>query len=81
MLTVDRRLVQHFDWTLLGLMVLLLLMGLVNLHSASNVSVGFSDELRRQLMSLGVGAGLAALGQGPRPGGCGHACYQCMPCS
>ena len=61
MLTVDRRLVQHFDWTLLGLMVLLLLMGLVNLHSASSVSVGLSDELRRQIMSLGVGAGLAAL--------------------
>ena len=45
----------------LGLMALLLLMGLVNLHSASSVTVGFSDELRRQLMSMGVGAGLAAL--------------------
>ena len=61
MLTVDRRLIQHFDWMLFGLVALLLAMGIVNLHSASSVSVGFSDEVRRQLMSLAVGAALGAL--------------------
>ncbi|MFP8877864.1 MAG: rod shape-determining protein RodA, partial [Myxococcota bacterium] len=61
MLTVDRRLIQHFDWMLFGLVALLLVMGIVNLHSASSVSVGVSDEVRRQLMSLAVGASLGAL--------------------
>jgi rod shape determining protein RodA len=61
LLTVDRRLIQHFDWMLFGLVALLLVMGIVNLHSASSVSVGVSDEVRRQLMSLAVGASLGAL--------------------
>ncbi|MGE4652762.1 MAG: rod shape-determining protein RodA [Myxococcota bacterium] len=61
MLTIDRRLIQHFDWMLFGLVALLLAMGIVNLHSASSVSVGVSDEVRRQLMSLALGALLGAL--------------------
>jgi rod shape determining protein RodA len=55
-LGVDRRLLQNFDWMLLGLVVVLAAMGIVNLISATHTSGGLSDEVRRQLLSLGVGA-------------------------
>ena len=53
---IDRRLLQNFDWTLLGLATVLVTIGLVNLHSATYTDVGFSDELRRQLFSLALGS-------------------------
>jgi rod shape determining protein RodA len=56
LLTIDRRAVQNFDWTLLGLVAVLVGMGLVNLMSATHTGLGVSDELRRQLISLGIGA-------------------------
>ena len=56
MLTIDRRAIQNFDWTLLGLAAALVGMGLVNLMSATHTDVGVSDEVSRQLISLGIGA-------------------------
>ena len=56
MLRIDRRVVQNFDWTLLGLSLALLAAGLVNLHSATHVGEGISQTLKHQLLWLGVGA-------------------------
>jgi rod shape determining protein RodA len=53
---VDRRVVQNFDGLLFGLVTGLVVIGLVNLASASHTDVGISDALRRQLVSLGIGA-------------------------
>ncbi|MGH7338329.1 MAG: FtsW/RodA/SpoVE family cell cycle protein, partial [Myxococcota bacterium] len=58
---IDRRSVQNFDWTLLALIVLLVAAGLVNLYSATWVPEGLSDEMRRQLLSLGIGAAVAVV--------------------
>jgi rod shape determining protein RodA len=55
MLAIDRRLVQNFDWVLLGLVVVLTAMGFVNLFSSTHAGAGMSDEVRRQLLSLAVG--------------------------
>jgi rod shape determining protein RodA len=56
LLGIDRRLLQNFDWMLLFLVVVLLGLGLVNLFSATHpASGGLSDEMRRQLTSLGIG--------------------------
>ena len=60
---LDRRNVQNFDWMLLGIVGLLILFGIVNLMSATHSGSGesvLSDELRRQLISLGIG-GVAML--------------------
>jgi rod shape determining protein RodA len=54
--TIDRRAVQNFDWMLFGLVVVLVAVGLLNLASSTHTGVGLSDELRRQLLSLGIGA-------------------------
>ena len=54
---VDRSPIQHFDWVLSGLVVLLALMGLVNLVSAAASGVeGGSDIVGRQMtvMALSV---------------------------
>lgn len=56
MFGIDRRLFQNFDWALLGLIVVLLVMGLVNLNSATHTEVGISEDLRRQLISIGIGS-------------------------
>ena len=61
MLGIDRRSIQNFDWTLLGLIGLLSIAGLVNLYSATWVADGLSDEMRRQLISLGIGAVVAVI--------------------
>jgi rod shape determining protein RodA len=61
LLGIDRRSIQNFDWTLLGLIVLLSIAGLVNLYSATWIADGLSDEMRRQLISLGIGAVVAAI--------------------
>jgi len=58
---IDRRSIQNFDWTLLALIALLTAAGLVNLYSATSTSEGLSDEMRRQLVSLGIGATAAAI--------------------
>jgi len=60
-LRIDRRSIQNFDWTLLGLITLLAAAGLVNLYSATGSPDGLSDEMRRQLVSFGLGAAVAAL--------------------
>jgi rod shape determining protein RodA len=56
LLGIDRRLVQNFAWSWFGLVALLVAMGIGNLASATHG--GGSDELRRQLFSLGIGGGL-----------------------
>ncbi len=58
---IDRRLLQNFDWMLLALVTVLVTMGLVNLASATHTGAGVPLEVRRQLISLGVGlvAGIA----------------------
>lgn len=61
MLGIDRRSIQNFDWMLLGLVTLLSAAGIVNLISATHTTEGLSDEVRRQLLSLGVGVGVAAV--------------------
>jgi rod shape determining protein RodA len=53
---IDRRLLQNFDWTLLGLVLLLTAMGFVNLVSATHAGEVFSGEVRRQLVAFGVGS-------------------------
>ena len=55
MLGIDRRVIQNFDWALLGIIVLLASMGLVNLYSATHVAGEMSDEVRRQLLALALG--------------------------
>ena len=59
MFGIDRRSIQNFDWTLLALIALLVAAGLVNLYSATWVPGGLSDEMRRQLLSLGIGTAVA----------------------
>ena len=53
---IDRRLFQNFDWTLFSLVAFMLGVGLVNLYSSTFTPTGISGELRRQLISLGIGA-------------------------
>jgi rod shape determining protein RodA len=59
MFGIDRRLIQNFDWTLLGLILLLCAMGMVNLYSATHGGEALSGEVRRQLVSLGLGLAAA----------------------
>jgi rod shape determining protein RodA len=61
MLGIDRRSIQNFDWTLLALIAVLAAAGLVNLYSATWVPDGLSDEMRRQLLSLGIGSAVAVV--------------------
>src|SRR5439155_23692361 len=58
---IDRRSIQNFDWTLLALVALLSAAGLVDLYSATWTPDGLSDEMRRQLISFGIGAAAAAV--------------------
>ncbi len=57
---IDRRSIQNFDWLLLGLALVLIAMGLVNLVSATHTGSGISHQVDRQLVSLAV-AGCAVL--------------------
>ncbi len=58
MIGVDRRLLQNFAWPFLGLFLLIVAMGMANLASATfGGGDVLSDEVRRQLLSLGVGGG------------------------
>ena len=58
MLEIDRRSMQNFDWVLLGLVCLLVLLGLLNLMSATAAGVegGISTSLERQALALCLGA-------------------------
>jgi rod shape determining protein RodA len=58
LLSIDRRSIQNFDWIFLGIVVVLILCGLINLVSATHTGVesGLSEGVRRQLMALGGGA-------------------------
>ncbi len=58
MLRIDRRSVQHFDWALLGMTAALLLMGMVNLVSATNAGAEIAEAVDRQLLWLLVGTGV-----------------------
>jgi rod shape determining protein RodA len=53
---IDRRLLQNFDWLLFGLIAAIVGVGIVNLISATHNGDALSEEARRQLFSLGVGA-------------------------
>ena len=53
---IDRRVFQNFDWMLFGLIACMLGVGLVNLYSSTFSPSGLSDEMRRQLISLAIGA-------------------------
>jgi len=59
LLGVDRRLLQNFAWSLFALVGVLLAAGIVNLISATATygggTIGISDEVRRQLVSMGIG--------------------------
>ncbi len=55
MLGIDRRILQNFDWMLLALVAGLVGIGMINLVSATSGGEAISDEVRRQLVSLGVG--------------------------
>jgi rod shape determining protein RodA len=52
---IDRRLLQNFDWALLGLITVLVIMGLVNLNSATHAVSGLAEEVRRQIFAVGLG--------------------------
>ncbi len=55
MLGIDRRLLQNFAWSFFGLLLAILALGIVNLISATHPEQGLSPEVKRQLLSLGVG--------------------------
>ena len=57
---IDRRLVQNFDWTLLLLITSIVAIGILNLASATHIDDELTGEVRRQLLSLGLG-GVAML--------------------
>ncbi len=53
---IDRRLLQNFDWMLLLLVLAIVGAGIINLASASHVDGELTGEVRRQLLSLALGA-------------------------
>jgi len=57
---IDRRLLQNFDWMLLLLVIAIVGMGIINLASATHIDDELTGEVRRQLVSLGIG-GVAML--------------------
>ena len=52
----DRRLLQCFDWSLLGLTVLLAIIGLGNLYSAASAGVSQQGLFIKQLIWYGIGS-------------------------
>jgi rod shape determining protein RodA len=52
---IDRRLLQNFDWMLLLLVTAIVAAGIVNLASATHVGDELTENMRRQLFSLGIG--------------------------
>ena len=55
MFGIDRRLVQNFDWTLFLLVASIVGIGIFNLASATHIDDELTGEVRRQLISLGLG--------------------------
>ncbi len=55
MFEIDRRLLQNFDWMLLLLVTAIVAAGIVNLASATHVGDELTENVRRQLFSLGIG--------------------------
>ena len=63
MARIERRMAQHYEWWLFGLILLLVTLGVVNLMSATHPESDalLSPTLQRQLAALGLGAvGFAA---------------------
>jgi rod shape determining protein RodA len=56
LLGIDRRVVQNFDWALLGIILTLGTMGMVNLYSATHMDGAVSDEVQRQLFAFAIGS-------------------------
>jgi len=56
--SMDRRLLQNFDWMLLLLVTAIVAVGLVNLISATHTGAALSGEVKRQLVATGIGAAL-----------------------
>ena len=56
-ISIDRRSLQHFDWVLLTLSIVVLIMGFAALYSASSPGAvtALPSEFRRQLLALAVG--------------------------
>jgi rod shape determining protein RodA len=56
--SIDRRVFQHFDWLLFGLVWAVVAVGLANLFSATHASAeaGLPGEFRRQLVAVAIGA-------------------------
>lgn len=52
---IDRRLVQSFDWGFFGIATSILVIGIVNLISATHGDGGMSREVSRQLLAVGIG--------------------------
>ena len=63
MLSIDRRVFQHFDWLLLGLVLAVVGIGLANLYSATHAGAeqGLPAEFRRQLAAVALGATAVAV--------------------
>ncbi len=59
MIAIDRRSFQHFDWPLLGLILLVLAIGFVNLFSTTQPlpppHIGVASEFKTQLAALAIG--------------------------
>jgi rod shape determining protein RodA len=57
MASIDRRVFQHFDWLLAGLVLAILGIGLANLFSATQAGAvgGLPTEFRRQLLAVALG--------------------------
>ncbi|MBM4382939.1 MAG: rod shape-determining protein RodA [Deltaproteobacteria bacterium] len=59
MISIDRRSLQHFDWMLLALILLIVAVGLVNLFSTTQPlpppAVGVASEFKTQLAALMLG--------------------------
>jgi len=52
---IDRRLLQNFDWTVLLLVITIVGVGIINLASATHIDDELTGEVRRQLVSVGIG--------------------------
>jgi len=63
MARIERKLAQHYEWWLLGLVLGLVALGIGNLVSATHAGsdAWLSDNVRRQLVAVVLGGALGAL--------------------